>query len=46
MAILILGPILGLGPMVVLPISIVESLALTVLIAMLAERHLFPMPQD
>lgn len=40
----ILGPLLG--PVVALPLSIVEGVSLTVLIAVLAERYLFAMPQD
>ena len=42
----VLGPILGFGPVAVLPFSIIEGLSLTVLISVLAERYLFPMPQD
>jgi hypothetical protein len=42
----LLGPVLGLSPVVVLPLSIIEGLVLTVLVSRLAERYLFPMPQD
>ena len=41
-----LGPAIGLGVGVTLVISIAEGVALTVLISVLAERYLFPMPQD
>jgi hypothetical protein len=42
----VLGPALGLTPGVILPLSIVEGIAFTVVISKLAERYLFRMPQD
>ena len=42
----VLGPAMGLGLAVALPLSIVEGLALTILVSVLAERYLFKMPQD
>ncbi len=41
-----LGSALGLSPAVALPASIIEGVALTVIVSLLAERWLFPMPQD
>jgi hypothetical protein len=41
----LLGPALGLGGLAFL-LTIVEGLALAVVIAVLAERYLFPMPLD
>jgi hypothetical protein len=42
----LVGSIMGLSPAVALPASIIEGLASTVIVSMLAERWLFPTPQD
>jgi hypothetical protein len=43
---LLLGPAMGLSPDLALSLSLVEGVACTVLVSLLAERYLFPMPQD
>jgi hypothetical protein len=42
----VLGPTLGLSPGVILPFSIAEGIAFTVIISLLEERYLFPMRRD
>jgi len=43
---IILGHALGLSPVVAASLGLAEGACLTVIIAKLAERYLFPMPQD
>lgn len=38
----ILGQIMGFPPVVVLPLSIAEGVAVTILLSWLSERYLFP----
>lgn len=43
---LVLGQVLGLSPLVVVPLGLAEGICLTMIVATLAERFLFPMPRD
>jgi hypothetical protein len=42
----VLGPAFGLDIGLLLPLSLIEGVGVTILISVLAERYIFPMPQD